>query len=380
MRLPDEQEERGLSTPVMYTIMTVSALILIILACVLVSNSKKPSKKNLNAVRATAAPSETPSESTGSELEFAEGQKDIETLYRENKLRAEDLDFWDMYKEDEVIIEAEPTASPSPTPTHEPTDEEKAADGKHILVSYKDGTQEWIEIDEKIPANTYDFTKMKATNGKMIYYEGNKKLSRLGVSLSSENGTVDFKALKEDGVDFVMLKAGARGYTTGLITQDEAFVNNVQKAKEAGLEIGVYFSSQAVTAEEAIEEAEFVTNLLLSYEISYPVAFKMESVAYDTARTDILDEKKKTQMAETFLSAIEKAGYDGILYGDRDFFLADVLTRQLLMKYEVWLTDEASVPDFPYQFKMWEYAQGQTVAGVTGDVSFIISFVDYAQR
>lgn len=380
MRLPDEQEERGVSTPVIYTIVAVSALILIILACVLVSNSKKPARNNLNAARATSVPVEEMAEDMEETIDFAEGQKDIEALYEENKLRAEDLDFWDMYDDEELSVAPEPTKEPTPEPSHEPTDEEKAADGKHVQVSYRDGTQEWMEIDEDLPVHTYDFTKMKATNSKMVYYEGNKKLSRLGVMLSAENGKVDFAALKEEGIDFVMLKVGARGYETGLITPDEAFANNAQKATEAGIKIGVYFSSQAVTVEEAAEEAAFVAAQLIPYEITYPVAYRMDSFAYDTARTDILDEEKKTQIAETFLGEIEKAGHQGILYGSKDWLLTEVLYGQLLSKWEVWLTEEKPVPDYPYQFQMWEYAQGESVAGITGDISYTISFVDYAQR
>lgn len=376
MRLSDEQDERGFSTPVIYTIVVVSALILIILACVLVSNSKKPSRNNLNSQRIDAVPTEAPKE----EIEFAEGQKDIETLYKEDKLRSEDLDFWNMYEKEEPVVEVEPTPTPKPTPTPTPTDEEKAADGKHIQVSYKDGTQEWIEIDEELTKHSYDFTKLKATNGKMVYYEGNKKISRLGVTLSAENGEVDFEDLKADGIDFVMLKVGARGYETGLITLDEAFVSNMQKAKDAGLKIGVYFCSQAVTVEEAVEEVEFIANQLIPYEIAYPVAYRIEAVSYDAARTDILDKEKKTQMAETFLSEMEKAGHDVIIYAEQNWLLTEVLTKELLDKYEIWLSDRSPVPEFPYQFKMWEYAQGETALGVNGDVNYTISFVDYSQR
>ena len=255
MRLSDEQEESGFSPPVLYTIIAVSAFVLIILACVLVSNNREKSlrQKHQKIPEETQVQAEEQTEETA---ESAEGQKDIETLYKEHKLRSEDLDFWDMYDGQEAeTVTVLPEESPSPTPSHEPTDEEKAADGKHVLVSYRDGTKEWLAIDEKLPLHSYDFTKMKATNGKMVYYDGNKKISRLGISLSEENGDVDFAAVKESGVDFVMLKAGARGYESGLLTADEKFTVNAEAALEAGLKIGVYFCSQAVTVEEAVQEA-----------------------------------------------------------------------------------------------------------------------------
>lgn len=382
MRLPDEQEESGMSMPVIYAIIVVSALILIILACVLISNNQNKSNhaNNLNT------PTPSPTEKKEDTMEFAQGQEDIETLYKENKLRAEDLDFWDMYDDQgtQLLQEESPSpeksAAPSPTPSAEPTDEEKAADGKHVLVSYKDGTEEWLEIDENLPASDYDFTKMKTTNGKMTYYEGNKKISRLGVELSEDNGTVDFEALREEGIDFVMLKIGGRGYGTGLISLDKNFEANIEAAKKAGFEIGVYFCSQAVTVQEAVEEAKFVTDNLIPYNITYPVAFRMESITNDTARTDFLDAEQKTQIVEAFFNDIEKAGYETILFGDTGWLLTEILPSELLKDYDVWLTDQDPIPDYPYQFKMWEYAAGATVSGVEREVNYTISFVDYTRR
>lgn len=383
MRLPEEDNERGISTPVIYTIVAVSALILIILAFVLISNNQNNTNHGAAQSRTTPSPEET----AEAEIEFSEGQKDIETLYREDKLRSEDLDFWDMYRDEEPEILTEEPRSPepsasaeAPTPSLEPTDEEKAADGKHVLVSYMDGTQEWIEIDEDLPVNEYDFTKLKTKNDKMTYYDGNKKMSRLGIELSEENGTVDFETLKAEGIDFVMLKAGERGYGTGLLSLDGNFTANMEAAVKAGMDVGVYFCSQAVTVQEAVEEAKFVTDQLSSYRITYPVALRMESIYNDTARTDILDAEQRTEIAEAFLNDVESAGYDTILYGERNFLLTEILPSELLKKHEVWLTDQDPLPDYPYQFKMWEYVVGVTVNGVEKEGNMTISFVDYARR
>ena len=382
MRLPDEDNERGISTPVKYTIAAVSALILIILTFVLISN--RQNNTNRGTIQTVSTPS--PEKVMEEEMEFSEGQNDIESLYKEHKLRSEDLDFWDMYQnnEPEILTEdsqsPEPSAESSPSPSAEPTDEEMAADGKHILVTYMDGTTQWLEIDEDLPVNDYDFTKLKTKNGKMTYYDGNKKLSRLGIELSKDSGTVDFEALKEEGIDFVMLKVGERGYGTGLISSDVNFTSNIEAARKAGMDVGVYFCSQAVTVEEAVEEAKFVTDQLVLYDITYPVALRMESILSDTARTDILDAEQRTEIAEAFLNDVESAGYDTILYGERDFLLTEILTSELLKDFEVWLTDQNPIPDYPYQFKMWEYAAGTTVSGVEKEVNMTISFVDYSKR
>lgn len=378
MRLPGDDEDRGMGTPVIYMILAVSVFIVIILAVVFISNREdRNSRKRPNAA---AAATQTP-ESGRNNVEFAEGQKDIEQLYKENKLRAEDLDFWNMYQDNTLIIEeAQPTESPTPTPSHEPTDEELAADGMHTQVTYRDGTTKWVEISKKIPLYTYDFTNFKIINGQMEYYVDGEKNSWLGVELSKSSGDVDFEALRSNGVDFVMLRLGSRGYETGLLTLDEKFETNISKAQGAGLEVGVTFFSQALDVEEAAEEAEFVIQNLAPYMISYPIAFDMEYISNDKARIDILDEDQKTQVAEAFLRAVEKEGYRGILYGNKSWLLGELVPDKLLRDYDVMLLDSSPVPDYPYQFKMWKYAVNQEIPGIENKSSYIISFIDYTRK
>lgn len=165
-----------------------------------------------------------------------------------------------------------------------------------------------------------------------------------------------------------------------MVSLDENFVANITAAQSAGLEVGVYFFSQAVSVEEAVEEAQFVISNLVPYRITYPVAFDMEYIVNDEARIDILDKDKKSQIAEAFLSTIEKEGYRTILYGSKNWLLGELMPDKLLKDYDVWLNDQSPVPDYPYQFKMWKYASGQIVTGVEGMASYTISFVDYTRK
>lgn len=364
MRLPGDNDERGMGMPVIYTMVAVSAFILIILAIVFISN-QKPNRSNRKS-NATAKATQEP---------------EMEQSDNEDKLRAEDLDFWNMYQDNPVIIEeAKPTENPEPTPSHEPTDEEKASDGLHTQVTYKDGSQEWLEISDKIPLYTYDFTNIKITNDQMEYYVDGEKCSWLGVDLSKSSGSVDFEALYANGIDFVMLRIGSRGYETGLITLDESFTSNITRAQNAGLEVGVTFFSQALDVEEAVEEAEFVISNLAPYEISYPIAFDMEYIANDKARIDILDKDEKTRVAETFLRTVEAEGYRGILYGNKSWLIGELVPDKLLRDYDVWVTDQAPVPDYPYQFRMWKYAVNKEIPGIENKSSYVISFVDYTRK
>lgn len=379
MRLSDgHEEERGMGMPVIYTIVGVSAVILLILAVVFFSNSQRNSGSQ-NRAYAVASPSPTPEE----DLQQAEGEEngDIESLYRSHKLRAEDLDFWNMYQDGSVVVEEpEPTESPSPTASHEPTDEEMEADGRHIQVTLHDGETKWVEINEDLPQNDYDFTNLRIVNGKMEYDIEGEKESFLGVELSEESGQVDFKRLKEDGVDFVMLHLGSRGYETGRLSLDESFVGNITAAQEADLMVGVVFSSQAIDVEEAVEEAEYVITNLIPYHITYPVAFEMKYAANDKSRIDNLTADEKSQIAEAFLSEIEYEGYRTLLYGDRNFLLGEIYGDKLLEDYDVWLSDQSAVPDYPYQFRLWRYAGSQEIGGVEKKAAYSISFVDYSRK
>ena len=177
-----------------------------------------------------------------------------------------------------------------------------------------------------------------------------------------------------------MLKLGSRGYESGLISLDEKFVSNITGAQEAGLEVGVVFFSQAVNVKEAVEEAEFVASNLIPYQISYPVAFDMEYIINDNARIDSLDVDEKTQIAEAFMSTIEKEGYRPILYGNTNWILGELIPDMLLLEYDVWLNDQSAVPEYPYQFKMWRYASQQQVPGVENETAYTISFIDYTRK
>lgn len=144
--------------------------------------------------------------------------------------------------------------------------------------------------------------------------------------------------------------------------------------------MGVTFFSQALDVEEAVEEAEFVISNLLAYEVNYPIAFDMEYIANDKARIDILDKEEKTQIAETFLRTVEGEGYRGILYGNTSWILGELVPDKILREFDVWVTDQAPVPDFPYQFRMWKYAVNQEIPGIENKASYVISFVDYTRK
>ena len=176
-----------------------------------------------------------------------------------------------------------------------------------------------------------------------------------------------------------MLRVGARGYGSGQIALDDYFADNMKRAGDAGLQIGVYFSSQAITEEEAVEEANMVLENIKDYKITYPVAFDMSFVDNDTARIETVSRADKTRIAKAFLDTIAAAGYKTILYGDKEWLIKEIDLSKL-SAYDVWLSQMEDVPDYPYRFTMWQYADDVTIDGIAGYANMNISFIDYSEK
>ena len=164
-----------------------------------------------------------------------------------------------------------------------------------------------------------------------------------------------------------MIRAGYRGYTQGGLNVDACFEANLQGAQEAGIELGVYFFSQALTPEEAQEEARFVLETLGDCSLDYPVVFDWEFITHDSeARTHEMDGETLTQCAAAFCQVIEEGGYTPAVYFNRDMgYLYYDLSQ--LDQYPFWLADYDSVPDFYYRFHLWQYSHTGTVAGILGE-------------
>ena len=388
MKLPGEDEQRPMGFSVIYMIIGVSAFVLIMLLAVMSSNNNKSSGSS-NHAQSLQQKQEEEARLT------EEMQKGPEP---ERKLRAEDLDFWDMYPvdEDETASSKDTSLSSDKAGTTSGKDEsvtakekerqellqeDPATDGKHTLVKSADGTQEWVLISPYLKKNTYDFTNLSESTNLRKYTENGKKISCLGVNISKHSSALNFKSMKSAGVDYVMIRLGARGYGTGQITLDDNFVENVEAAIEAGLDIGIYFYSQAINQEEATQEANFVIQNLEPYRasINYPVAFDMENVTNDRARIDGLSRDDKTTITATFLSGIQAAGYIPMLYGNKEWLIKNVdLTK--LQDYDVWLSEDSDIPDYPYLYTMWQYTTTGVVSGVSGDAGLNICFVSYSDR
>ncbi len=383
----DDYSEGGYKggAPIVYMTLGVSVFILIILGVIIASNGKN---KNGNSNYANYVAS----------LESEESSEE-EVPVNQSKRTADDLDIWDMYKnrtgDDNLSGDSDagdkksdednnskPLPSPlvSPQPTMSPgADDEKYNDGKHFKIEYSDGSSEWVTIDASREKNNYDFTKLISNDGKLKYYNDGKLASFLGIDVSRYQKDIDFNQVKSAGIEFVMIRVGARGYQTGQISLDEYFAQNMTRARDAGLDIGVYFYSQAVNEAEALEEANLVIEACKDYKLTYPVAFDMEFIDNDISRVESLSKDDRTLIAGTFLNRIVEAGYKPMIYGDKEWLVKRIDIKKLPVA-SVWLADESDMPDYPYQFSMWQYSTDGNVYGVSTPVDMDICFIDYSAQ
>ncbi len=264
------------------------------------------------------------------------------------------------------------------TQENDKKEEKDKEEESRIQVKRSDGTKEWVDLSQDIERNDYDYANLKYQKPVMNYFEEGKIVSKCGADISANQGDVDFSKLKKAGCDFVMIKIGARGYSSGNIVFDEKYKDNLKAAKKAGLDIGVYFCSQAVNKSEAREEADELLDAIADYDVKYPVAFVMETVEGDMARIEALNMEDRTSVAKAFLDRVYDEGYTPMLYGDKEWLLT-MLDMERLSDYDVWYAQDSKEPDYPYEFGMWQYDSNTSVNGVSGKVAMSMSFTDYSK-
>ncbi len=235
-------------------------------------------------------------------------------------------------------------------------------------------TLEW----ESPSANTVNMTQINiTTDGEYEYIRDGKVASYKGIDVSKYQGDVDWKKVAADGVKYAFVRVGCRGYgSSGTLIKDEKFHRNVKGALEQGIKVGSYFFTQAITPEEALEEAELVIEELGEYEITYPVAIDVERVQDATARQDALTAEERTEICKVFCEKIKEAGYIPMIYGDNETF-EKLIIPQELSEYEFWICETGGTMTFPYEFAVWQYSHKGRVSGINTETNISIALKEW---
>lgn len=212
-----------------------------------------------------------------------------------------------------------------------------------------------------------------------------------GIDVSKWQGDIDWAKVKAAGYNFAIIKCAGRSTdSAGELYVDSKFEQNIQGALANGMQVGVYFFSQALTVREAQEEASLVINLLKPYKITYPVVFDWEDGAGFRNENANLSNSAMTDIVKTYLTMVEQAGYEGMVYGNKtDLFKFDYMS--IAEKYKIWYarwfaeyqdTDAyyvagEEIPSLPCAFQMWQYKSTGRVPGINTNVDMDVAFFSY---
>lgn len=193
-----------------------------------------------------------------------------------------------------------------------------------------------------------------------------------GIDVSRFQGDVDWQAVKDAGVEFVFVRLGNRHSEDGTLIEDIKAKDNLAGARAAGLKIGAYFFSQAVSAEEAREEAVLALEILGNTKLDLPLAYDWEIVNAD-ARTKSVTDRVLLSCVETFCEAVETAGYAPMVYFNLELSKT-LLDPKEIVEYPFWFAQYADAPELPYKMEFWQYSDCGTVPGIEGKVDLNLWF------
>ena len=268
----------------------------------------------------------------------------------------------------------------------------------------------YLDKDAKQPATLKDYsvtesfysapkyTGWQTINGKRYYYDNNHKVvtgvqiiggvrytfgedgallktkEMRGIDVSKWQKTIDWNAVANAGIDFAIIRAGNRGSSTGALIEDPYFKENIKGATKAGIKVGVYVYSQAITEAEAIEEASMALSLVKGYRLQLPIYFDTEFIS--GGRANSLSVSARTAIAKAFCETVRNAGYMPGIYSNY-YWLRDNLKMSQLEMYSVWVAHYADKCGYPGRYDMWQYTSKGRVPGINEDVDLNISYVGY---
>lgn len=194
-----------------------------------------------------------------------------------------------------------------------------------------------------------------------------------GIDVSRYQKDIDWEMVAAEGVKFAIIRCGYRGSKSGVLVEDPYFRKNIEGAKQAGIKVGVYFFTQAISETEAVEEASMVAKLCSEYELDYPVFIDTESAG---GRADTLDKELRTNIIDAFCKTVKGAGYNPGVYASRCWF-QEKLDDSRLQNYVLWDAEYRSEPLYEGNYKIWQYSSNGTLRGIPARVDLDISYTEF---
>lgn len=237
-------------------------------------------------------------------------------------------------------------------------------------ISYLIKTEADIDVKKEDTAEkdaddeTLGTTAVKTTQGAVF-----------GIDVSKYNGDIDWQKVADEGVSFAIIRCGYRGSSSGVIVEDPYYRRNIEGALKAGLDVGVYFFTQAVDEKEAIEEASAVLSLLKGYKISYPIFIDSES-AGGKGRADDLSVTARSKALQAFCETVRNSGKTAGIYASKNWFNNRLDISKLSADNITWLAEYADKPTYGATYQIWQYSSAGRIPGIEGRVDMNLSYLD----
>ena len=198
--------------------------------------------------------------------------------------------------------------------------------------------------------------------------------AHFGIDVSKYNGDIDWMKVKDNGVEFAIIRCGYRGASTGAIVVDPYFAANMEGAAAAGIPVGVYFFTQALNPVEAVEEASAVLSLIKPYSVEYPIFIDSES-AGGRGRADSLPATDRSNAVEAFCETIKSSGYKAGIYASRNWFNNRLDVTTFAKSDVIWLAEYSDSPSYTGTYQMWQYSSAGRIDGIEGRVDMDLSYL-----
>ncbi len=240
----------------------------------------------------------------------------------------------------------------SPEETEAPSEETEAAE----------------TTEPTIPPEENPYGRLDFQYNRNNYLLCQRQDSYPGIDVSAFQGEIDWQKVADSGIEFAIVRLGYRGYgKAGKMVEDEYAKKNLEGAREAGLAVGAYFFSQALSIEEVDQEIEFMLNILGDFPLDMPLILDWEQVGVDGARSANMDARTLTDMQLYFCSLMTEKGYQPMIYfnwyqSSRLMYLSE------LEDYPFWLALYQDRMTYPYKVEMWQYTDQGRVPGIEGNV------------
>lgn len=307
------------------------------------------------------------------------------------------------YEEEKETVSAKCSVTVKPHPKYDKTTPLKDKENRQLFVQVGDNYREATYADYYVDNVKFfvqsgvKYTGWQTIDGKVYYFNAEGKYVTgeqviqgakynfasdgvlmngngvLGIDVSKWNGTIDWKAVKNSGVSYVIIRCGYRGSSAGSLIEDSKFTSNIKGATSAGLKVGVYFFTQAVNEVEAVYEASFVIDKIKNYKISYPVFLDVEASG---GRGDKISVDTRTKVCKAFCQTMQNAGYTAGIYANKTW-LNEKINVSEINNFKIWLAQYAAKPTYGGRYDMWQYKSTGTINGISGNVDMNLSYMGY---